>query len=531
MNITRCILGFTFFFATTVLAAEYKTEVFIPGYGFHAIHGIAADADGMLYVGSVVGQSIYKVDPKTGESSVWAKAPLGMADDIEIGPDGQFYWTSFMLGKVHTRLKDGTVKELATDLPGMNSIALKQDGRLFATQVFSADALHEIDPTGEKPARKIMEDMGGLNGFDFGPDGRLYGPIWFKGQVAAVDVDTAKLTVIAEGFEVPAAVNFNSKGELFAVDSARGEVIQIDIETGAKTLIAKTKTGIDNLCFDAEDNLYITIMSESAIHEVNVEDGTTRTVKEGSFAFPADIAIDGNTLYLADTFSNRTVDLTTKESVSIARFPEHAHEYSNGIAISDKFIHSASFFNSAVQTLDRKTGEILTTYHELITPFDVAEMPDGRLLALQMMSGSIVELKSETERETVFGGLTTPVAMVVVDANQLYVTEYASGNVSLINLDTGAKTIIATELEGPEGIALGPDGLLYVAETAAQRVTVIYPRTGGKTVIAENLPIGYKTAPGMPPMGITTGVAVADNGDVYVTSDIEDALYRIRKVK
>jgi hypothetical protein len=27
-----------------------------------------------------------------------------------------------------------------------------------------------------------MEKMGGLNGFEFGPDDRLYGPLWFKAK-------------------------------------------------------------------------------------------------------------------------------------------------------------------------------------------------------------------------------------------------------------------------------------------------------------------------------------------------------------
>ena len=87
-----------------------------------------------------------------------------MADDIEVGPDGTLYWTSYLLGKIHARKGDGPIRELATGLPGINSLAMNAEGRLFATQVFLGDALYEIDPTGQKPPRKIMQDMGGLNG-------------------------------------------------------------------------------------------------------------------------------------------------------------------------------------------------------------------------------------------------------------------------------------------------------------------------------------------------------------------------------
>jgi hypothetical protein len=30
----------------------------------------------------------------------------------------------------------------------------------------------------------LAKDMGGFNGFEVGPDGLLYGPLWFKGSVA-----------------------------------------------------------------------------------------------------------------------------------------------------------------------------------------------------------------------------------------------------------------------------------------------------------------------------------------------------------
>ena len=79
--------------------------------------------------------------------------------------------------------------------------------------MFLGDALYEIDVEGVKPPRMITEKMGGLNGFEFGPDDKLYGPLWFKGQVAKVDVDKAELTVVADGFKIPAAVNFRFQGQ------------------------------------------------------------------------------------------------------------------------------------------------------------------------------------------------------------------------------------------------------------------------------------------------------------------------------
>jgi sugar lactone lactonase YvrE len=146
-----------------------------------------------------------------------------------------------------------------------------------------------------------------------------------------------------------------------------------------------------------------------------------------------------------------------------------------------------------------------------------------------MMNGTIVELIDEEERKTVVEGLSQPVAMVSAGGDSIYVTEYVKGDVVRVNLASGAKEVVVSGLNQPEGIAVGGDGTLYVVEVGARLVVAIDAESGAKTVISENLPIGFKAAPGMPPMGTTTGVAVSDSGDIYVTSDIEDAIYKISK--
>ena len=48
-----------------------------------------------------------------------------------------------------------------------------------------------------------------------------------------------------------------------------------------------------------------------------------------------------------------------------------------------------------------------------------------------------------------------------------------------------------------------------------------------KTVIAEDLPIGFGFEGDVLPLNVPTGVAVAKDGSVYFTSDIEAALYKL----
>jgi hypothetical protein len=56
----------------------------------------------------------------------------------------------------------------------------------------------------------------------------------------------------------------------------------------------------------------------------------------------------------------------------------------------------------------------------------------------------------------------------------------------------------------------------------------IDPKTGAKSVIAENLPIGLPSRAGMPPAYLATGVAVAADGTLYVTADLNNSLLRLK---
>ena len=95
------------------------------------------------------------------------------------------------------------------------------------------------------------------------------------------------------------------------------------------------------------------------------------------------------------------------------------------------------------------------------------------------------------------------------------------------DVGSGARKVVTDGLAGPEGIDVGPDGKLYVAEVGQKRIVSIDPVTGAKTVIASNLDIGLPAYPGGPPAMIPTGVAVAQSGAIYVTSDLRNAIYKL----
>lgn len=523
----RALVG-AFLVGTAALGAcaqqeqGWKVERVVPGSAFHGVHGIRFSPTGELYAGSVAGQTLYAVDPQAGAVSTVVGPPKGMADDIAFGPGGQVVWTAISDGIVWSRKGDGPVEKLAS-IVSINAIAFSRDGkRLFASQVFGGDDLWELDPEGRKPPRRIRAAMGSFNSFWPGPDGKLYGPLWFKGQVVKVDPDTGSVEVVAEGLKTPASVKFDSKDNLYVIDTATGELIRVDPRTGGKTTVATLSKALDNFAIDAKDRAYVTNMADNAIHEVDLATGRVRQVVKGTLAFPADIAADGETLLIADVFAYRAADARTGQVREIARV--HAEgsklEYPTGVGVGRDRVLLASSVAGAVMAYDRRTGVYQGAWHGFAAPSDVVELPDGSLVVSEQASGKLIRVRGE-QKSTLAEGLTAPASLALAADGAVYVAEVGSGRISRVDPATGGRTTIAEGLKLPKAVAVR-EGAILVLEVGARQVASIDPETGKKTVLAANLPVGLVTQP----VPLAGGLAVAPSG-VYLTSDVENAVYRL----
>ena len=512
--------------ATGAAAQGYKVDVLVPGSAFHGVHGVRMSPAGELYAGSVAGQSLYVVDVAKGTARVAVGPPQGMADDVAFGPGGQIAWTAISAGIVYTRRGSGPIEVLAK-IPSVNSIAFSRDGkRLFAAQVFGGDDLFELDPAGVKPPRRIREKMGGFNSFAPGPDGWLYGPLWFKGQVAKVNPDTGELAVVAQGLTTPAAAKFDSRDNLYVLDTATGELLRVDIRTGAKVRAAQLSPALDNLTIDARDRIFVSNMADNGIQQVDGKTGRVRQVIKGKLAFPVDIALaaDGGreSLYVADYFAFRAVDTKTGAVRELGR--SHAAgtriDYPSAVGVGP--IHVVVGGGAAVQLFDRKSGAFVRAVRGFRGVSDVLELTDGSLLVASLAGGRLERVAGEG-RTTVVEGLDGPVGLAAAPDGGVYVSEGVAGRISRVDLATGARTTVADGLQAPKGVAVAPDGRIVVLEVGARQVTAIDPKTGARTMLAGGLPVGLiaRNPPG------AGGVAVGANGVVYVSSDVENAIYRL----
>ena len=511
--------------------AEYGEPAVVEGpLPYLGVHGLGIDPRGRLLAGSVVGQSLSLVDRESGAVRPFVGPPAGMADDVAFGPDGEVAWTAYLVGELRIRNAAGEIRTVASGLPGLNSLAYTEDGRLFATQVFMGDALYEIDRSGEQPPRKIIEGMGGLNGFEFGPDGHLYGPLWFKGEVVRVNVESGELDTVADGFQIPAAVNFDGQGRLYVVDSATGELLRLQPDSGEKVRVARLKPSLDNLAIDKKAGLlYVSNMADNSIQEVDLADGRVRDLVRTRLAVPSGLAVVGDQLHIADTFAYRVMDTGSGDIREVGRMWASHLEYPLNAWADEHVVVLTSWATGTVQVFDRASGEMTHGFHDFQAPHDAVQLADGSLLVAELATGRLLRVSGEQgeQREAVVVALAGPAGMAFnADRSTLFVTT-AGGSVWAVNPADWSKRRVRDGLAMPEGISVSAAGKLLVMEVGKQRLLEIDPVDGATRTLAEDLPVGLPALEGLPPTGVFNDVVEAANGDLFFTADRDPGLYRL----
>ena len=506
-------------------------EVLVAPSSFTGVHGLAIDKQGRLLAGSVVGSSLWEVNRQTGAARIMVPAPEGQADDIAVGPKGELAWTNYMVGMIRYRENDAApLRVLAKDLPGINSLDFdRRNGKLYASQVFLGDALWEIDVAGQQAPRLIKKDLGGFNGFEVGPDGMLYGPLWFKGQVVKINPANGDVTIINSEFKTPAAANLDGKGNLWVIDTKTGELSRVELATGRKTVAKQLKPALDNLAIAPDGTIYVSNMADNSIEAFNPVTGVLTLVTGGKVAVPAGLKVEGNDLWVADVFGFRNVNTQTGAVKDIFRMQASDMEYPFAVGVSATHFALTSWFTGTVQMVERSTLKTSAMLHGLKAPFDAIPMADGSVVYAEIATGSITRASGAqwADRKVIAQGLAGPVQMVLGKDGALYVTE-AAGKLVRVNMADGSKTTVAEGLALPEGVAQTPWGSFIVAESAAKRLVEIDPANGTRRPVADNLPIGMPGGAGMPPPYVVTGVAVGADGSIYMSADLNNAIYRIR---
>ena len=507
-------------------------EILVPPSPFKGLNGLNFDSQGQLYVGSVAGQRIYRVDIETGEFDVFIDRPQGQADDFFFTPKDNIFYTSLLEGEVRSfNSRTDNFTTIASDIPLVDPIAQNKDGRVFVAQSLSPNTtgLFEIDPTGVNPPRLILNKPG-LNAFAFGPDGLLYSPGQFTGEILKINVNTGVSEQVATGLVSPIAVKFNSKGELFALDTATGQVLQVNRTTGQSQSIAQLQPGLDNLAFAPNDLLYVSNFVDSDINEVNTETGRVRKVlQSGGLTAPGGIAVYDDVLYVADTNSYRVLNRKTGRIKQTLRSIVTPIQNPLNVSVNEENTIVSSWFADTVQRLNRETGDVLNTYTGFEIPYDAIELSDSSILVAECGNGQITQIldKNGTERHIAASGLSCPTGLALIDENTVLVTESLGNRLSVVDLRTGKHQVIASNLSSPEGVAYHPEGIAIVADVGTQSVKAINIDTGKTITLKSHLTIGIPGFPSGPPPYSFTGITLAKD-TVYIAGDIDNSIRTVK---
>jgi sugar lactone lactonase YvrE len=139
--------------------------------------------------------------------------------------------------------------------------------------------------------------------------------------------------------------------------------------------------------------------------------------------------------------------------------------------------------------------------------------------------------------ETIATGLDRPVGVAVGPGGDVLVAESGAGRVVRVR-PSGAETIV-DDLHCPQGI-LVTDGQLFIVDAGAKAVLSVDLVSGSRTTIAEGLAIGPppgvepKPLKGMPPFsgpqGPFAGITAGGDGTLYVSADGEGSVLALRRV-
>ncbi len=212
------------------------------------------DSGPAVWAADYVGHQLLRFDPDTGTIDE-RHGGLCDTDDVVVAPDGSLLATCAGPGTVVRLSRDGHSEVLARVGRGVNPIALEPGGDAVVVG-FGTDDHDELIrvPLDGSPTEVIADDLPVLNGFGFGPDGRLYVPtggaaglLGNTGGLAVVDVTTGELTTIpltvggvALGIAFAVGVDVGADGTVYIAQGVDPAVWAVDPMTGVATLVGRS---------------------------------------------------------------------------------------------------------------------------------------------------------------------------------------------------------------------------------------------------------------------------------------------------
>ncbi len=519
--------------STQAAARTYDVQLLVPPSAMHAVEGIVLDDTGRLFGTSIHGQRVYQIDLRTGAVAVFIDSPHGESDDVAVGPAGTpaagiVAWTAQRSGEIRAQRPGGRPEVLMRNVPRVNPIAFNAAGRLFTAQVGAGDdTLWELDPLAARPPRRIASAQGRLNGFAFGPDGRLYAPQFGTDRLVAIDIESGARTTIATGLGAPAAVKVAPNGDVYSVDYLSGDLWRTVPATGQSAKLTTLPAPLDSLVLAPAGKIILSSAADSSLFVFDPASAALRTLVRGWFTLPLGMALveyaGRPSLLVADPFGYRFIDTA---SGAVTRPPWAGNRgASTAVAANAQRIVLANGPVARLRAIDRTSDQLAWDSSAVKSPRGLLLLGDGTVVVADVAAGELLQVDGAGAR-VLASGLQQPVAVMEERPRVLLVSEFGAGRLQRVDLQSGSKKTVAEGLDRPTGLAQLPDGRVAVVEASAGRVLAIDLETKQRTVLASGLPLSLD---GLDlPQDSLAGIVVDAAGNVYLACPGDNSIRVLR---
>lgn len=230
--------------------------------------------------------------------------------------------------------------------------------------------------------------------------------------------------------------------------------------------------------------------------------GVISTINTGISPGKMALSPDGGRLYVAQSFygSHEATDeilvVDTLNNSLAGRLKAGKHPVSIAVSPDGSRVYVACMGTGIVTSIDVATGRTLGMAITGRAPVDIALSPDGSTLyAVNDYYGRSLVSTIHTANMSIIHKIDLPghtveeyrdsyIKRILVNGSTLYVSDYVSGSVYVINATSGAITYTVPAGNSPSGMALSHDRL-YVASKGSGGLAVI------NTTSLKASPIGY----------------------------------------
>lgn len=525
-----------------VLDPSYKAERLVADSPFPGVNGATVGADGNLYVTHTGNGTITRIDLATMKPSLFVPSYGGIfiVDDIAADDKGNLYATGTtpLVGEVYRIDKNGVKTVIASGMAAPNGIEYNpRTGRLFVTECFQGNRVYEVDPTGQKPARLLIDKdvIPVPEGFDFDPNTNdLIVPDMGSGKILRIHPDTGAITTVAEKFITPIALTIGADKMVYIPELATGAVYKMRLDGTGREKIAQIKPGLDNLAITKQGRLFVTSYWDATIYEVTTDgSGKFKQLFPAGPNQPLGVVAKDDVLLVADAIMVRTVKDGQYHPTKLNAWAAHGLPLPLSLADGPgSQVFWTDCLHGAVAIGNAGSGEFKPVAGGLNQPMAaLMSAAGGKLFVAEYGAGQITAVSlADGAKSVVAKGLEGPLAMAEV-GDMLYVAESKAGRISAINIKTGHKEVLLSGMVGKPG-AMANDGMgrLLVLDGAGQKLLRVDPKTLAVSILAAHLPVAYATVGSYPSVEFPIPMHVNKQGDIYLPT-ADRGVLKLKKVR